>query len=197
MQSDFGELKTLVNEAAINWYLNSENMKVSWARFHSHSKNQQQTLEFEIAAHTQDKTYLGKSLLGLCELAFEYLSFLASNPIDLENVNRVWDENHPDPFEVNLGDGLLPIWNSDAYFERQFFSDDEDHRYMWHQMGENFQTPDQVVFTFTFFTFDPSFGRDLESGKLRVVESLKNWRLVEKGLVQPDKFFERIVGQPI
>jgi hypothetical protein len=197
MQSEFGELRTLVNEEAVNWYLNSEEIEVSVARLYSHSKTQQKTLEFELATYTQDKTHLGELLLGLCELAFEYLSLVASNPIDLENVNRVWVENHPDSFELNLGAGLLPIWNSDVYFERQFFSDDEDHRYMLGQIGENFKTPDQVVFSITFFIFDPSFGRHLESGKLRAVESTKNWQLVEKGLVQPDEFFDRIVGQTI
>lgn len=197
MQIEFGEIWTLINEDAINWYLNAEDTSVSMATCYSHSETKLKTLEYELISYTQDKILLGKSTLGLCELAFEYLSFLASNPIDLETANNVWASNHPDPFEDNLGEGLLPIWNYDAYDERRFFSDDEDHRYMMRQIRENFQTPDQVVFSFTLFNFDPSFGRAMEIGKLRVVESWKNWRLVQKGLVQPDKFFERLAKQLI
>ena len=199
MHLEFGHLLTRVKNEAVDWYLNTEYLDISDASLFSDPKAKVvNTLVFEISSYTQDKAYLGNVTLGLCELAFEYLPLLAEKPADLEKLELVWRDYHPNPVSrPDQNDGVLPIWNHEAYFERPFFSDDEDHRYMWGEVRENFQSPHQVVFDFKFHSFDPSYGRDLESGNLRVSEQVTNWRLVKRNLVRPDKFFERVSQQTI
>jgi hypothetical protein len=138
---------------------------------------------------------IGALLLWMNEFGFKYLGQVSSsfrvNPtvpfvLRCNDVSNYFQVRTPEDFSK-----LIASKSED----REFFMEDEDHRYMMGQLAEDWRQPEFIRVHVEIIGVDGAFGTFENKGDIRYEESLSNWKLTNPKKVVLEDYEKRLRHQ--